>query len=206
MRIHLNSDVKVTWISYRAISFLGQPFAGADTWYNDQRCRFSSYWEKNIECGRSCKWCQQQIAKAFIISACTSGAILDKNDVWGTPSSLSLTTNKLRLLLLYVNANVYVCQREEASRVFEVNQAFPLLRWNRIHILNGLQLWIYEFFLPHFQHQIPHHHFREKKKAACTYFSYSLLILTHDVLRCGIMKLVEQKGKKKKEKKTATKS
>lgn len=38
----------------------------------------------------------------------------------------------------------------------------------------------------------------KKKNAACTYFSYSLLIMTRtDVLRCGIMKLVEQKEKKK---------
>lgn len=44
----------------------------------------------------------------------------------------------------------------------------------------------------------PHYHFRKKKNAACTYFSYSLLIMTrNDVLRCGIMKLVEQKEKKK---------
>lgn len=57
----------------------------------------------------------------------------------------------------------------------------------------------YQGFLPLLQHQIPTNTF-EKKKAACTYFSYSLLILTHnDVLRCGVMKLVEQMKKKKKQ-------
>lgn len=46
----------------------------------------------------------------------------------------------------------------------------------------------------------PHYHFRKKKKkAACTYFTYSLSILTrNNVLRCGNMKLVKQKRKRKK--------
>lgn len=71
-------------------------------------------------------------------------------------------------------------------------------------ILNGFQVVniYYQGYSPHFQHQIPNTTFekKKKKKAACTYFSYSLLILTHnDVLRCGIMKLVEQEKKKKKQ-------
>lgn len=209
MQIHLNSDVKVTWIWHGAISFSRRPPSWG--WYLIQPSRGLGLVliKRRAMNGSSCKRCQKSICNLRLYL----GAILDESDARGAavwlqsvtpPASLSLTTNKLRFLLFHVNANVYDCQRGEAKGCLEVNQAFPSLQQSRSDkcILNGFQLWIYyRGFLSHFQHQIPHYHFR--KKAACTYFSYSLLILTHnDVLRCGIMKLVEQKKKKQTKKQT----
>lgn len=131
------------------------------------------------------------------------GAILVKTEVWGNAawlqsvtaaSSLSWTTNKLRFLT-FMWMPMYVIPRVgQAKRCLEVNQLFPLRQHKEI--LHGVQLWIYyPGTLPHFQHWIPTTTF--EKQAACTSFSYTLLILTSkDVRRWGIMKLVEQKKNK----------
>lgn len=123
------------------------------------------------------------------------GAILDKNDVWGTPSSLSSTTNKLRLLL-FMWMPMYMFARERRPKGCW-NQIKNFRYCNEIEITSWMasSCEYINFSCPTSNTKSPPP--LSKKKAACTYFSYSLLILTHNVLRCGIMKLVEQKRKKK---------
>lgn len=168
--------------------------------------------------GWSCKWCQTSISNLHLYL----GAILDKTDVWGAavwlqlvtpPSSLSLTTDKLRFLLFFhVNANVYDCQRGEAKGCLEVNQTISFAATKEKWLCASKMAFSCEYIIkapcPTSNTKSPLPLSKKKKKAACTYFSYSLLILTHnDVLRCGIMKLVEQKRKRKRKKKqTATKA
>lgn len=89
-------------------------------------------------------------------------------------------------------ANVFKSQRREAKGHLEVNHLFLKLQTKE----NGA-FYIASFPTPISNTKIPTTTFeKEKKKAACTYFTYSLSILTRNiVLRCGNMKLVKHKRK-----------